>query len=58
MLYQLSSAMRNSLLAENETGMGYQLVRSSGYHYIVLNALLGMDAGTSRVPQLPDLQMQ
>ena len=56
MLYQLSSAMRDSLIAENETGMGYQLVRSNGYHYIVLNASIGMDAGTSRIPQLSDLQ--
>lgn len=56
MLYRISSKMRDSLLASNESGMGYQLVRSNGYHYIVLNALLGMDAEASWVPHLPDLQ--
>ena len=56
MLYRISPEMSECLLADTESGMGFQLVRSSGYHYIVLNAMLGLDANESWSPQVSDLE--
>ena len=56
MIYRMSPEMSEGLLADTESGMGFQLVRSSGYHYIVLNAVLGLDADEFWSPELSDLE--
>ncbi len=55
MLYKIDKQLRQRLLAERETGMGYQRVYIGGGQYVVLNSIIGMDTNELWLPTAEDL---